>query len=506
MNNVFPRDIRGRRPQTTSHVESGGLLQAAGAFDDLLTERNRIRQPRERLKDMQYSPNAGRVNPAAQSRPVYSTASTQPNNNFAPPTEAVPAQPAEPYGNQMWPRRGPTRPVEGPDGTPIVPGPIFDPASPFYGGSPDGTEPLRTLDFEVTAHEAMTGRMMFGVGVNSDAGLVGQILIDEQNFDWTRFPRSWEDIRNASAFRGDGQRFRIEAVPGTELQRYMVTFQEPYLFDSQVSLGLSGYYYNRSYREWYEQRIGGRIALGYQLSPDLSMSLAYRGAKINVLDAIDPTLPEFSGIIGRNLALHGFQLAMTRDKRDSAFMATEGHLLEVTLEQVLGSFSYPRAEIDFRKYFMLHERPDRSGRHVLSLGARAGYTGDNTPIYENFYAGGFSSLRGFEFRGATPHVYSANAGTNVFVGGQFLLLGSAEYMFPITADDMIRGVVFCDTGTVEPTISDWSNNYRVAPGFGLRIAVPAMGPAPIALDFAFPVSWEPGDRFEVFSFFVGFGR
>ena len=33
-----------------------------------------------------------------------------------------------------------------------------------------------------------------------------------------------------------------------------------------------------------------------------------------------------------------------------------------------------------------------------------------------------------------------------------------------------------------------------------------MGPAPIALDFAFPVSWQPGDQSELFSFFVGFGR
>ena len=209
---------------------------------------------------------------------------------------------------------------------------------------------------------------------------------------------------------------------------------------------------------------------------------------------------------GRDLALRGFQVSLARDKRDNAFMATEGHLLEMSVEQVIGSFNYPRAEIDLRKYFTLYERPDGSGRHVLSLASRAGYTGDNTPIYEHFYAGGFSSLRGFEFGGASPHVLSAATGGEVFVGGHFQFLASAEYLFPITADDMIRGVVFCDTGTIEPTISDWSNRYRVAPGFGLRISVPAMGPAPIALDFAFPVCWEPGGRFEVFSFFVGFGR
>ena len=31
------------------------------------------------------------------------------------------------------------------------------------------------------------------------------------------------------AFRGAGQRFRLELVPGTQVQRYMISFQEPYL-------------------------------------------------------------------------------------------------------------------------------------------------------------------------------------------------------------------------------------------------------------------------------------
>jgi outer membrane protein insertion porin family len=33
-----------------------------------------------------------------------------------------------------------------------------------------------------------------------------------------------------------------------------------------------------------------------------------------------------------------------------------------------------------------------------------------------------------------------------------------------------------------------------------------MGPAPIALDFAFPVLTAPGDQRQVFSFFVGFNH
>jgi hypothetical protein len=122
---------------------------------------------------------------------------------------------------------------------------------------------------------------------------------------------------------------------------------------------------------------------------------------------------------------------------------------------------------------------------VRGRDGHAGDTGGQTPVYDAFFAGGFSSLRGFEFRGAGPHANS------VLVGGDFEVLAGAEYLFPITADDSLRGVLLLDTGTVEPSIKDMEH-YRVVPGFGLRITIPTMGPAPIALDFAFSdcSGWE----------------
>jgi outer membrane protein insertion porin family len=383
--------------------------------------------------------------------------------------------------------------------------PILAPGSPYNPLSLDPNDPTRLLPMNVTAEETQTGRFMFGVGVTSDAGLTGTIKIEEQNFNLFNFPRSWDDIKNFTAWRGNGQRLVIEAYPGTSVQRYAITFQDPYLLDSRVSMGLSGYYYSRAYTEWYETRVGGRVALGYQFSPDLSGNIAYRGARVGVSDVIDPSIPDLVEAEGDN-ALHGFQAALAHDTRDNAFLATEGHLIQASVEQVIGTWQYPRAEIDLRQHFLMHERPDGSGRHVLSLSGSVGYTGDNTPVYDRYFAGGFSTIRGFAFRDASPMKYGSLINDMVVVGGDFQLLASAEYMFPITADDMLRGVVFCDTGTVEPTIKEWTNKYRVAPGFGLRISVPAMGPAPLAFDFAFPVCWNPGDRFEMFSFFVGFGR
>ncbi len=136
----------------------------------------------------------------------------------------------------------------------------------------------------------------------------------------------------------------------------------------------------------------------------------------------------------------------------------------------------------------------------MTYAFRFGFAGNDTPIYDNYFAGGYSTMRGFDFRGASP----VNGG--VTVGGEFRFLGSAEYMFPLTADDMIKGVVFCDFGTVEEQIEINASDYRVAPGFGLRINLPAFGPAPLALDLAFPVAKEDTDDVENFTFFIGIGK
>ena len=65
-------------------------------------------------------------------------------------------------------------------------------------------------------------------------------------------------------------------------------------------------------------------------------------------------------------------------------------------------------------------------------------------------------------------------------------------------------VAFVDFGTVTESVS--LEDFRVSPGVGLRITVPALGPAPIALDFAWPVESAPFDEEQVFTFNVGFLR
>jgi outer membrane protein insertion porin family len=280
------------------------------------------------------------------------------------------------------------------------------------------------------------------------------------------------------------------------VQRYLISFSDPYFLDTNISFSASAFYFDRNYFDWTESRYGGRLAWGYRLTPDLSLSAALRAENVNLFDPRVLGVPELDESLGRNDLFSG-RVTLTHDTRDAPFLPTEGHLVELSFEQAFGSFDYPRGEAEWAQYWMVRQRPDGSGRHTVAFSTKLGISGSDTPIFENYFAGGFSTMRGFAFRGASP------IDSGIRVGGEFRWINSLEYFFPLTADDMIRGTVFCDFGTVERDVALRGDNFRVAPGVGLRINVPALGPAPLAFDFAFPVASADSDDEQTFSFFFG---
>jgi outer membrane protein assembly complex protein YaeT len=373
---------------------------------------------------------------------------------------------------------------------------------PEKGGRPTVTVLEDGSDSEfknilVQVPETHTGSLLFGIGVNSDAGLVGSIVLNERNFDLFRPPTSLADILEGRAFRGGGQEFRIEAVPGTQLQRYTISFREPFLFDRPYSLGTSAYYYDRSFNEDTETREGGRITIGHQFNRYWSASVSARIENVHIGNVLPWAPPDYLLVQGNNF-LFAPSARVTYDSRDSFLKPTKGELVEGSVEYVTGDFNFPVLNLEANKYFTVWQRPDGSGKHVLAARSQISWAGSDAPVFERFYAGGFRSMRGFEFRGMGPFV------NGFAVGGDFMFLNSLEYQVPIRANDQIYVVAFLDTGTVERTVE--IRDYRVSAGVGLRLVVPMLGPVPIALDFGFPIVKGPQDREQIFSFWVGLFR
>jgi len=359
------------------------------------------------------------------------------------------------------------------------------------------------VDLGVHVTEAQTGRLMFGAGVNSNAGVVGQFTLEENNFDITRFPTSWRDWIEGTAFRGDGQRFRLEAMPGQLVSRYMVSWNDPYFLDTDYNFGVSAFYYQRFLPGWDEERSGGRLTLGKQLDKWWSITGALRLENVIVENIAVPTAaltPAMRDVKGSN-TLTTARVAVAHDTRDSSFFPTEGHFAELAFEQGFGEFVYPRVELQGTQHYTVYERLDGQGKHVVSLHGEVGWSDTGTPLFEHFYAGGYQSFRGFAFRGVSP----IDAG--IRVGGDMSYLGSIEYSIPLTADDMIKAVAFTDFGAIERSHRDVSaSTFRLSAGVGLRLVIPMMGPAPLAFDFGFPILSEKFDDERIFSFYVGLQR
>ncbi len=87
------------------------------------------------------------------------------------------------------------------------------------------------------------------------------------------------------------------------------------------------------------------------------------------------------------------------------------------------------------------------------------------------------------------------------VGGNFIATGTAEVNFPVIGEGL-RAVVFSDFGDVERNVE--IRTVRVSVGAGVRVVLPFLGQAPIAVDFAIPISKDHNDRTQLISFSLGF--
>ncbi len=367
----------------------------------------------------------------------------------------------------------------------------------LWGDYATGEEPIRDATVVASIMEGRTGMFQASIGVNSNYGLVGNVSFTERNFDMFKLPTAlfrpdgWTD-----AFRGGGQIFRAEASPGKYYSRYSVSWDIPYIFDSNYNFGVTGLYADRYYDNWDDSRYGGELRFGRQWTPRFSTTVNAGAYNIKIHNPRVSFVPDINEVLGRNsqflIGLNGCY-----DTRNHPYLPSEGFVIDGGAEYIFGSYKYPRVTIDGRTYFTVHRRVDGSGRMVLGLRSAAGWTGNDTPIYDRFFGGGYQNLRGFEYREVTPRYMN----TKVGIGGNFEFYNSAELLVPVSGGDEFMLAFFVDTGLATESIKHW-DTYRVAPGIGMRISIPMLGPAPLALDFAFPVVKNDSDEKEIFSFSI----
>jgi outer membrane protein insertion porin family len=382
---------------------------------------------------------------------------------------------------------------------------LFSPLPPDRGVKitlqpPDPAEP-EYRDVLIEVDETDTGEFAIGGAVSSDSGLIGRISLEQRNFDVTDTPDSLGDLFSGKAFRGAGQTFTLEALPGNEVQTYSIGLTEPYLFESDYSGSASVFFRDREFDEYDEQRLGTRLSVGRRFGTRWNGSLGFRVDSVELSDiAADRPVDVFA--VEDRSTFMGFGPMLARTSLDRIFLPNRGSRTEVSVEQVLGDFTFNTVRAEHTVYIPLRE--DFLGRAtVLRLTGQVAYQPqdkDEVPTYERLYLGG-ASFRGFDFRTVSPKGIRNDTMTQGDdpVGGTWLLFTGLEIRQPIY-EDIFQIVGFVDAGTVtfDPGVED----YRVSVGIGLRFSIPMLSPAPIALDFGFPVVKEDSDERRVFTFSI----
>ena len=374
----------------------------------------------------------------------------------------------------------------------------------FRPGSERGREQL-VLQVE----EGRTGSFVVGGGYSTSAGFFGNISLSQNNFDLFSPPTSIRDILEGRAFSGGGQRLAITFQPGRERSQITVEFTEPWLAGYPVILGVEAFLRDRLREDWLESRIGARITLGYRLLPDLLFQLAYRIERVRVADIEFDAVSDVIRVAGDNVisALRG-ELRLDKSRVDRYQVVHGGFTIGTYYEYVGGPLGgdhhFQRAGASFSTHHTVLSWP-RDLKWVLGFNAEVDWERpqdgndqeDEVPIFERFFAGGQGSIRGFEFRTVTPQERDKP------LGGDWRVVGTVDFSFPLF-QDILRGVVFVDAGCVTEKIRGFGlDDIRVAAGFGFRVKVPLF-PAPVALDFAWPIVELDDDDSQVFSFAVGF--
>ncbi|MCA1684462.1 MAG: BamA/TamA family outer membrane protein, partial [Planctomycetia bacterium] len=311
------------------------------------------------------------------------------------PIPAAPPAGASPPGRPRGPSANPIGAGEPPGTIPNIPGLNAndvgpDRQDPFPGRS--------WADIITSVEEAPTGRFMLGVGASSYQGVSGNLTISEKNFDITNIPRSWNDVVSGNAFRGAQQQFTMNLMPGTLINRFDVSLKEPYLFNKNIGASAAGYLFQRIYPNWTEGRAGGRFSLGRQFGTQTYADVAVRAEEVNFYGYRSPAPADYLAASGHTF-LSTIRPSIRFDNRNAPLSPNKGQYLELSFEQGFGTFTYPKAEVEGRSYFTVWNRPDGSGKQILTLRGHLGATGRDTPVYERFFAGNFGSLRGFQYRG-----------------------------------------------------------------------------------------------------------
>ena len=358
------------------------------------------------------------------------------------------------------------------------------------------------INLLVKVKEASTGTLSAGGGYGSFEGLMLNASVSNKNF------------------LGSG----IATSVGFDISKistnYNLSFNNPKLWDSQYSLGLSLYKKKYKYTNFTQDQTGASLTLGREFLRyfHASIGAGYVDNKSQKNDnnftatgyntdiaPTDETIDLFYNDKYKKTSLFA---ALSFDNTDDFYTPRSGMISSVNFEFA----SLDGRDVDLNKY------PKGYGNYVKSaakLGLYYGVedwidydlifrlkarvatissgNGEKIPVAEKLFMGGIGSVRGFK-----PYSLTPGDENGLITGGKKRASGTIEASIPLSQSAKMRLAFFYDIGMIGE--EKFNEIQRSGTGVVLEWQSP-MGP--INLIFAKALDDEPGDRTSSFEFSMG---
>lgn len=353
-----------------------------------------------------------------------------------------------------------------------------------------GSDDLVDIAFKIK--ERAPGSVQFGVGFSGSQGFLINGSLTHTNF------------------LGTGDRVELAVDHNAISKSVNLSLTNPYFTADGISqtVGLS-YRNSKSvirYASGFNSNVlSGSLTYGIPLSEFAALRLggAIEETSIDTFPSTSDQINQFVHESGTLFTEFKLRTGISRDTRNRTFFANYGSLHEFNLDVAV-----PGSSI---RYYTMSYRAQAYQpllwKFLLEANGSVGYVNTfggstNVPPYENFFAGGSRTVRGYRDGELGPRDSYGNP-----YGGKFRTTAQMNMVIPMpieTDGKSTRAALFYDVGNVFAERNDFTvGQLRHTAGINFQWFTPFLGL--LDLSYAFPLNEKPGDRIERFQINFGTG-
>jgi outer membrane protein insertion porin family len=345
------------------------------------------------------------------------------------------------------------------------------------------------LDVNYSVTETSSGSITAGVGFSQSSGFLFNASVQQNNF------------------LGTGKRVSFSFDNSDFNSVYSFSYVNPYWTIDGISRGFGAYFRETdasqaNLTDYATNTRGLDMNFGIPINEydTVRFSAGWKELELISNNFSPKQVTDFEDIHGNIFGDIILTTSWRRDSRNRFLFPDKGGLQSIALEATVpgSGLEYYKLDYQQQRFVPLTRNLTLGMKGRLAYGDGYGEY-EQLPFFENFFAGGIRSIRGYEDNTLGPRDSNNNA-----IGGSFLTVLNFEVLFPVPFLETSSGTrlsAFLDLGNVYQDINSFdASEFRYSVGLGGLWSSPL---GPIKVSFAFPLNSKPEDQEQKFQFTVG---